>query len=105
MDENTSTRFNERSAPVGKTSIEALPPPVLPVEDYLAELMECGFSREQASEYLTTLVPLIWHIVDLGFRVDISELLLSWTDSGALDSDEVPNMETPSKAESEAATQ
>ena len=54
---------------------------------------------------MATLIPLMWHFACIGFDVDISALFLSWADSDALDSDETSDMETPSKAESEVATQ
>lgn len=98
MSRDTSTSFNERSATVEKNGAVAAPAPVLPVEEYIAELEECGLSHEQAREYLATLVPLIWHFVDLGFRGDISELLLPSDDSGTVDSDETPPIETPQNA-------
>lgn len=87
MDRNTSTAFNERSAPTVVDSDVGCPAPLLPVEDYLGELEKFGFTQEQSREYLSTLIPLIWHFVDLGFRGDISELLLPTDDSEALDSD------------------
>lgn len=93
MARDTSTSFNEGSAPVENISGRALPAPVLPLNDYIAELEECGLSREQANEYLATLVPLIWHFVDLGFRGDICELLLPSHDSVAVDSKDILSTE------------
>lgn len=104
MAENSSIDFNAQAEPDSK-SCGCAPPPMVDHAPFLSDLMECGMSEAQASEFMATLVPLVWHFVDLGFRVDISELLLSWADSDALDLDGSPNMETPSKAESEVAVQ
>lgn len=105
MGSNTSATFNERSTSIEKTSAGELPAPVVPAEDYLAELEECGLSRDQAREYLATLVPLIWHFVDLGFRGDISELLLPSKDSEAVDSIEISDTEEQSDAGKELAAE
>jgi len=99
MSRDTSTSFNERSATVEKNDAGTAPAPVLPLDDYIAELEDCGFSREQAKEYLAILVPLIWHFVDLGFRGDISALLLSRAEGEAVDSIDTPNMEMPSNTQ------
>lgn len=104
MDDFSSIDFNAK-ANVGADSQDCLPPPVIELAPFLEELQECGLTAEQATEFLATLVPLLWHFADLGFRVDISELLLSWADSDTLDSEGTSNTETPSTAESEIVTQ
>lgn len=105
MPENSSIDFNTHAEP-GAVAISAAPPaPDFDLASYIAELQECGLSEVQAEEFMATLIPLMWHFVDLGYRGDISKLLLSGGDSDALESDETSDMETPSKAESEVATQ
>lgn len=105
MEENTSASFNRQSVSVARQGSEPLPAPIWDVEDYTAELQECGFSREQATEYLSMLIPIIWHFVDLGFRGDISELLLPGGDSEAVDSNEDFSTEMPSDLERELAAE
>ena len=105
MSRDTSTSFNERSTPVEKNGAVTAPAPVLPLDDYIAELEECGLSHEQASEYLATLVPLIWHFVDLGYRGDISELLLPSDDSGAVDSKDIHKTKEQLEAGKEVAAE
>ena len=104
MADSNSIDFNAHAGS-GKDAHSCLPPPVFDNAPFLAELQNCGLTTQQATEFLATLVPLLWHFVDLGFRVDISKLLLSCADSDALDSGETSKMETPSKAESEVAAQ
>lgn len=104
MIENSSNDFNSQDN-VGAESQDCLPPPEIDLAPFLAELQECGLTAEQATEFLATLVAMLWYFADLGFRVDISELLLSWADSDALDSEGTSDMETPSKAESEIVAQ
>ena len=105
MPENSSIDFNTHAEP-GAVTVSAAPPaPNFDLASYIAELQECGLSEVQAEEYMATQIPLMWHFACIGFDVDISALFLSWADSDALDSDETSDMETPSKAESEVATQ
>ena len=96
MVDNTSYDFNIRAQPEDTAAGGATPPPPeIDLAPYLDELVECGMNEAQATEFLATLVPLLWHFVDTGFRVDISELLLSWVDGEAVESGKT--------AESEAA--
>lgn len=105
MVRNTKKQFNARSKHAAAMVSDSSPAPQLDVSKYVVELTDDEITEAQASELLSVLIPVIWHFVDLGFRVDISELLLSWADSDALDSSETSKMETPSKAESEVAAQ
>lgn len=104
MANNSLIDFNAQAGS-GTENRQQIPAPVLDHAPFLAELRDCGLTDDQATGFLETLIPLIWHFVDLGFRGDISELLLSWADSDALDSDETSNMETSSKTESEVTAQ
>ena len=106
MADNSSIDFNARAQPGMNTVVASNPPaPDIELDDYISELMECGLSRKQSEDYLATLVPLLWHFADLGFRGDISELLLSWADSVAVESNEEPKKKVPFEAESEVAAE
>jgi len=105
MAENTSTSFNAQAKPtLGRESAQATPAPEIDPAPYLAELEACGLSSDQASEFLETLVPLIWHFVDLGFRGDISELFVSGEESGTVNWSHPPSQETQTDAQGKEAS-
>ena len=94
MGEDRQTCFNKHSVPPDGEA-QPLPPPALEIDmdEYLAEIGDSGLSEEQQAEFLSTLAVILWHFIDLGFRVDISELSISGGESDAVDSKELPKLE------------
>ena len=103
MADNTSTSFNAGAEPPQTDAAPMQPAPDIDVESYAAQLIGCGLSEDQAAEFLGTLIPLIWHFVDLGFRGDICELVFAADKSDPVQSGHSATMETPSTGEKEAA--
>lgn len=103
MTEYTSQSFNAEADIAGLGGVQTPPPPDIDLTEYVAELRAWGLSDNQAAEFLATLVPLIWHFVDMGFAGDISELLLSWAEAAQLDSELIMKSDAPIAAESEDA--
>lgn len=99
MSDETSISFNDSATPFADAGGMALPPPEIDLAPYLDELDEIGLTDDQKAEFLATLVSIIWHFVDLGFRGDISQLLFASEDSEQVLLSTSKTMETPSTGE------
>ena len=105
MSDTLSANLNNCSSATDDPNRSTPPAPALPLDDFAAELVEAGLSREQAVAFLETLIPLMWHFVDLGFRGDISELFLSPSEPVAVEFDTSAKTEMPAKSQKETAAE
>lgn len=99
MSDETSISFNDSATPFADAGELPLPPPEIDLAPYLAELDDTGLTDDQKAEFLATLVSIIWHFVDLGFRGDISQLLFASEESEPVQLSTSTTMETPSTGE------
>ncbi len=82
MTELLTKHFGDCSTNGGSTP----PPPSIPLDEFIADLVESGLSEDEATAFLETLTPLMWHFVNLGFEGDIFELLLPPAETDAVES-------------------
>ena len=52
------------------------PVPSITLDAFVDELVDSGLSVDDATQFIETLAPLMWHFVNLGFEGDIFEVLL-----------------------------
>jgi len=86
MSDILAERFESCSKTIGNTRQTMPPAPSIPLDGLVDDLVQSGFSAEDATSFLETLAPLMWHFVNLGFEGDILEILLPGEDSAAVDS-------------------
>ena len=105
MSDETSINFNDSATPFADTGASPLPPPEIDLEPYLAELEETALTDDQKQEFLATLVSIVWHCVDLGFRGDISKLLFASAESEQVQLGDLIAKEMPSTGEKEVTAE
>ena len=104
MGDKTLAGFNGSAAPTSERGAATPPTFTIDMDYFLRELEGCEVSDAQKVEFLETLANIMWHFVDLGFQVDISELSLPGDESGVADSSgRSPNTETRTAASTEGA--
>ncbi|MEO0384572.1 MAG: hypothetical protein AAF234_13575 [Pseudomonadota bacterium] len=81
MTDLLTERFEGCSKTTGNTERTPPPAPSIPIDEFVDELVKSGLSDEEAASFLDTLVPLMWHFVNVGFEGDIFEVLLPSDDA------------------------
>lgn len=76
MTDILTERFESCSEKTENTTRNTSPAPSIPLAEFVAELVDSGLSDEEATSFLETLVPLMWHFVNVGFEGGIFEVLL-----------------------------